>query len=246
VSAARNAGIALARGDYVAFQDSDDEWLSDKLSRQLRCFEELGPSCVLVGGTLLRHLGSATITCPWPRSSESAPGREWGWVDTRKLIESCSTFIQTAMVRRSTLVAVGAFDEALPVCEDFELSLRLLQQGRLATVSAPTVLSFESPNNLSSRFELRHVSLRRIGEKHTVLLADYPAALAMLQYEIGKYLCLEGEGKQGRRFARSAMAARPGMLRPYLVWLASWVAGPAFQSLLRAYRSVKTRVGAYR
>ncbi len=44
--AARNTGIRAARGDWVAFQDSDDEWLPDKLAKQLARIAQTGPGCV--------------------------------------------------------------------------------------------------------------------------------------------------------------------------------------------------------
>ncbi len=117
VSAARNRGVAAARGGWIAFLDSDDEWLPQKLARQ--------------AAFVATH--ASTNACQtdeiWIRDGRRVnPGRRHrkpsGDIFAASL-ELCLVSPSAVMLRRTTFERLGGFDEGLPACEDYDLWLRL-------------------------------------------------------------------------------------------------------------------------
>lgn len=126
---ARNRGIAAAGEDWIAFLDSDDEWLPDKLERQLAAVAQAGGAVACFTG----HYGASATE---PESVYRLPAT----VSRRTLlgINVLST-TSSALVRRATLIAVGGFDERLRSCQDWDLWIRLEAAGPLALISEPLV-----------------------------------------------------------------------------------------------------------
>ena len=123
-AAARNRGIREARGAYIALLDADDCWAPDFLRRQV-WYLDAHPACDLV-------YCDALVTGDSPlagrRFMDTAPS--WGAVTLHSLIaQRCNVILSTVVARRKTLVAAGLFDETLRRGHDFELWLRLMQQG---------------------------------------------------------------------------------------------------------------------
>ncbi|MBJ6727098.1 glycosyltransferase family 2 protein [Geomesophilobacter sediminis] len=118
-SAARNAGIKRAKGDLIAFLDSDDMWLPEKLSAQVAAMEA-NPSVGLVA------TGYATISAGEAKKDEQVlSGAEVSEVRSCHYKNYFAT--STVMVRADCLKKVGRFDESLHFAEDWDLWLRILQ-----------------------------------------------------------------------------------------------------------------------
>ena len=130
-AAARNAGIAAATGEVIAFQDADDEWLPDKLARQLPLLE--GAVFVACGARLFAEDGSDLG--PLYNGQIPAEGTE-AW---RGLLARNTIATPCVLAWRRELQAVGGFDAALPVAEDQDLWLRLALRGRLRYLDAHLV-----------------------------------------------------------------------------------------------------------
>jgi glycosyltransferase involved in cell wall biosynthesis len=119
-SAARNTGIRASSAPFVAFLDSDDEWLPSKLERQLEVFERSSEMLALV------YTGAERVFADGSVSRHTARRR----VDlTRALLtENVVGETSVGMVRRNALDAIGGFDESLPSCQDLDLWLRICEQ----------------------------------------------------------------------------------------------------------------------
>jgi glycosyltransferase involved in cell wall biosynthesis len=132
-AAARNRGIQEAAGEFIAFLDSDDVWLRDKLQKQLTLFQK-NPSVGMVGGgcTYTHRTGQSvgsTVFGPWHIEYED-------FAVSAAMPGSASN----AVIRRSALVEVGMFDESLHRAEDRELWMRISQKFPVRCVRSPTVL----------------------------------------------------------------------------------------------------------
>jgi glycosyltransferase involved in cell wall biosynthesis len=129
--AARNTGIRAGSAPYVAFLDSDDEWLPTKLQRQLELFERSSERLALVytGAEWIYPDGTVRAVIRRPHAD----------LARRLLTSNVVGETSVGMVRRSALNEIGGFDESLPSCQDMDLWLRLCERFRAASVSEALV-----------------------------------------------------------------------------------------------------------
>lgn len=147
VAVARNEGIRRAQCAYIAFQDSDDAWKTDKLEKQMRVLEgrpDIGlVYCVLEGrkkdGTLI-HI---------PDDSMEKGGLQGDIY--RLLLQGNVIDAPTAVVRRECLEQSGLFDEELICLEDWELFLRIAKSWKIGYVDEALLFSDIHEGGVSSR-----------------------------------------------------------------------------------------------
>jgi glycosyltransferase involved in cell wall biosynthesis len=139
-SRARNSGIKEAKGDYIAFLDSDDAWATTKLEKQMRLLFRCPANvvCCLCDTVLTgqKYSGRTAfeIAKIFPTYGESI------WINaTEVLLTRFVLFNQAVVVRRDVLNSHGGFDEKLFLMEDYEFALRLSTVGPWAILREPLV-----------------------------------------------------------------------------------------------------------
>jgi len=117
VSAARNTGIQASTAPWVAFLDADDEWHPTKLEEQVRYHEE-HPDLLIsqCDEVWIRH---GVRVNPMKKHR-----KQGGWI-FQACLPLCIVSPSAVLIHRSVLEEVGLFDEELPVCEDYDLWLRI-------------------------------------------------------------------------------------------------------------------------
>jgi glycosyltransferase involved in cell wall biosynthesis len=132
VSAARNAGIAFASGQFIAFLDSDDLWLPGKLSIQIDFFNS-NPD-VLICQTEEMWIRNGKRVNPKKRHKKLS-----GMIFKHSL-PLCIVSPSAVMLKKSLLDKTGVFDESLPACEDYDLWLRISCKYPVFLIDTPLII----------------------------------------------------------------------------------------------------------
>ncbi len=185
VSGARNSGIAVARGDWIAFLDSDDEWLPQKMERQLQTLAA-APDVRLCHSNEIWIRNGRRVN---PRRRHEKAG---GWI-FRRCLSLCCISPSAAVIRRDVFDDVGLFDESLPACEDYDLWLRICSREPVAYVDEPLILKRGGHDDqLSRRFwgmdRFRIKALEQVLLSQRLAQDDRVAALEALCDKIKVYL----------------------------------------------------------
>lgn len=139
VSAARNTGIRSSQSEFIAFLDSDDEWLPTKLEKQIQFLSE-HPELSIV------HTNET-----WIRNGQQVKQGQKHQKSGGRIFSQCTDLCLIApssiLVRRSLFDKVGLFDENFPVCEDFDLWLRITALQDIGFLSDPLVIKYGGHND---------------------------------------------------------------------------------------------------
>ena len=144
VCAARNRGIAEARGRYVALLDHDDYWFPDKLGAQVDVLES-HPEVGVVFTAFLRWEADTQGVFPSPMTFDRKPYGEGpeaeysGWIYHLFLLD-CWMLTSTAMFRAEVFRRCGVFDLSLPYSEDWDLWLRIAREYPFVKLRQPGTL----------------------------------------------------------------------------------------------------------
>lgn len=195
---ARNAGVANAGNDLIAFQDSDDEWLPDKLEKQMAYYDR-HPSCGLVYSAYEIALSSGEVKivphCVESTVGELEDGRTaagktadekaaaGGTLDAgidkmegrilRELLIRNSVGAPTMLIPKKVFEEVGGFDEKMRCLEDWDLAIRIAEKFEIGFVQKALVRAGNTQNGVSSAvgayYESRCYMLRKYRTEYLAL-----------------------------------------------------------------------------
>ncbi len=143
VSAARNHGIRVSSGQWLAFLDSDDAWLPKKLELQLKALDA-DPQMRLC------HTEEIWIRNGRRVNQMKKHQKSGGWIFERCL-ELCCISPSSALLKREVFEELGDFDESLPACEDYDLWLRICAREPVLYLETPLINKYGGHEDQLSR-----------------------------------------------------------------------------------------------
>jgi len=134
VSAARNKGIEHAKGDWIGLLDSDDEWTEKKLENQ-------ADRLIKTPEYDFCHTNEIWIR-NGVRVNQRKKHKKYGGYIFGKCLDICRISPSSVLFRKNILDHIGWFDSQLPVCEDYDLWLRITSEYRILFIDEPLIIKY--------------------------------------------------------------------------------------------------------
>ncbi len=201
-SAARNAGINASRGEWIAFLDSDDLWLKDKLKKQLDFFTQ-NPEYYISQTEEIWIRNGVRVN---PRNKHK---KYSGWI-FEHCLPLCIVSPSAVMIHRSIFDKIGLFDETMPACEDYDLWLRIAVHYPIHLIDEPLITKRGGHADQQSR-KIKHLdryriqALCKIMQNAELSTSQYSKAYKVLKKKCTIYAngCLKrGKNQEARKYSQ--------------------------------------------
>ena len=229
IAAASNAGIQSAKGAYIAFLDSDDEWMSEKLEKQMSIFEKAPPEVGIV------YTGFVVI-----RNNKKKYNLAGGIVSEAgntfsNLLRGDFVLTSAILVKVECFKIAGAFDERFLVMSDSEMFLRISRYYQFKGVNEPLMIYYPQPDSISANKSAYIKSYKLMLEMYFEDIKQDKRILAMYYFVLGDLMCCYGELSQGRDYLLRSVKAYPQDIRFRSAFVISLLGKSIYSAVSKIY-----------
>jgi len=208
IAAVRNIGVTSSQGKYIAFLDDDDEWLPDKLEKQLKIMEN-GPEslgCVYSGRLTIGPDGREVVSTSIPRYRNK--------VLNELLLENFIT-TSTVLIKISCFDKAGIFDEEIPYGEDYDMWIRIAEDFEYDFAPEPLTKYRVHPSSITGNYTKVINGIEKILSKYSSLYARNNRAYCNQMLLLGVLYCYSGKTGEGIKTFIRAIQVYPFDARLY-------------------------------
>ncbi len=217
----RNTGVRNSNGRYIAFLDDDDEWLSEKLEKQVYLLEH-GPS--LVGGI---YTGSFQIDRASGKTLTQIIPTKRGDIFRDMLSRNYIGTPSVVLLKKECFEKVGLFDESILFGPDYDMWLRISKEFHFEYIRDPLTKYYVHDNRLSTNYEIMIRGSESLIEKYGQLFASDSKSYSFRYFALGALYCYNGDVTKGRKAFFKAINLYPFEIRHYFYFCLSLL-GPKY------------------
>ncbi len=225
--AARNAGIKIARGEFIGLLDDDDKWLPNKLKYQIEKFKIVSNKIGLI------YCAAQTVNSKTNKIISSTLPDLKGNI-LKDLLRSNAISSATPLIRKKCFDAVGLYDETLTGCQDWDMWVRIAEKFEIDFIEEILAQYFIHGEQMSANIEARIVSRTTFLKKHRKLYLklDIDAYIDQLNH-LGILCLIAYDNKKACQIFRKSIKTKPYQKNGYKHLFFSLIAPSLYRSNLK-------------
>ena len=190
-AASRNRGIKAAKGQYIALLDDDDEWIPDKIEKQVIKFGRVPKQVGVIYSGFCFCSGSEPriVRNIWPANKGNT---------YKEIIMSNFVGSPTPLIKRECFKTAGMFDERLPSCQDWDLWIRLAKDHEFDFVDEILAKHFVHGDQISNDLKAKIKARRILLSKYEKEFKKRPFVIGRHLKRLGQLYFLDGKFHRGR------------------------------------------------